>query len=213
MKINLLIVDDHKLFREGIISLFDSNSIEIIGEAGNAIEAITAAKKLKPDIILMDIGMNGMNGIEATQIILDEVPETKVIGLSMYADKNYIREMLDAGAYGYILKNCSHEQLNNAIMTVAKGNKYLSDEITNIVISDYLSETHDPGPVKTVFSERETEVLKLYAEGKTTQEIAEILFISAKTVATHKQNIFKKTNMRSLADMIKYAIKNRLVNI
>jgi two-component system, NarL family, response regulator NreC len=213
MKIKLLIVDDHKLFREGIISLFDSKSIEIIGEAGNGNEAVNIAKQLKPDIILMDIGMNGMNGIEATQIILDEVPETKIIGLSMYADKNYIRGMLDAGASGYILKNCSHGQLNDAIMTVAKGNKYLSDEITNIVISDYLSETHDTGPVETVFSERETEVLKLYAEGKNTQEIAETLFISAKTVASHKQNILKKTGMRTLADMIKYAIKNGLISI
>lgn len=213
MNIKLLIVDDHRLFREGITTLFDSKIIEIAGEAGNGHEAVALAKELKPDIVLMDIGMNGMNGIDATKIILDEVPGTKVIGLSMYADKNYIREMLEAGASGYILKNCSHGQLNEAILAVHKGNKYLSDEITDIVINDYLADNHDPQRPETVFSERETEVLKLYAEGKATQEIAEILFISAKTVATHKQNIFKKTQMKNLADMVKYAIRNGLVSL
>lgn len=211
MAIKLLIVDDHRLFREGITTLFDHELIEIAGEAGNGIEAIDVAREIQPDIVLMDIGMDGMNGIEATRIIRNELPDAKVIGLSMHADKNYIKEMLEAGASGYILKNCTHGQLNEAILAVHKGNKYLSDEITDIVISEYLTAGENGAPKKPVLTQRETEILKLYAEGFSTHEIADKLFISVKTVGTHKQNIMKKVSLKSVADMVKYALKNGIV--
>lgn len=213
MAIRLLIVDDHQLFREGVSSLFDSSNIEIAGMAGNGDDAIALAKELTPDVILMDISMNGMNGIEATKIIRNEVPESKVIGLSMHNDKNYIKEMLEAGASGYLLKNCSHGQLNEAVMTVHSGRMFLSDEITDIVVNDYLAKQSEPAQPQIVLTARETEVLILYAEGKSTHEIADKLFISKKTVATHKQNIIKKTNINSVADMVKYAIKKGLIKL
>ncbi len=213
MAIRLLIVDDHQLFREGVSSLFDTSSIEIAGMAGNGDDAIALAKELIPDVILMDISMNGMNGIEATKIIRNEVPESKIIGLSMHNDKNYIKEMLEAGASGYLLKNCSHGQLNEAVMTVHSGRMFLSDEITDIVVNDYLAKQSEPAQPQIVLTARETEVLILYAEGKSTHEIADKLFISKKTVATHKQNIIKKTNINSVADMVKYAIKKGLIKL
>lgn len=213
MTISLLIVDDHQLFREGVSTLFDDSNVQIAGMAGNGSDAIALAKELTPDIILMDISMNGMSGIEATKIIREEVPQSKVIGLSMHVDKNYIKEMLEAGASGYLLKNCSHGQLNQAVMTVHSGKMYLSEEITDIVVNDYLAKQSEPAQPEFALSARETEVLILYAEGKSTHEIAEKLFISKKTVATHKQNIIKKTNINSVADMVKFAIKKGLTKL
>lgn len=213
MTISLLIVDDHQLFREGVSTLFDDSNVQIAGMAGNGSDAIALAKELTPDIILMDISMNGMSGIEATKIIREEVPQSKVIGLSMHVDKNYIKEMLEAGASGYLLKNCSHGQLNQAVMTVHSGKMYLSEEITDIVVNDYLAKQSEPAQPEFALTARETEVLILYAEGKSTHEIAEKLFISKKTVATHKQNIIKKTNINSVADMVKFAIKKGLTKL
>lgn len=213
MTIRLLIVDDHQLFREGVSTLFDKSNIEIAGMAGNGNDAIALAKELTPDIILMDISMNGMSGIEATRIIREEVPQSKVIGLSMHVDKNYIKEMLEAGASGYLLKNCSHGQLNQAVMTVHSGKMYLSEEITDIVVNDYLAKQSEPAQPEFALTARETEVLILYAEGKSTHQIAEKLFISKKTVATHKQNIIKKTNINSVADMVKFAIKKGMIKL
>ncbi len=213
MPTKLLLADDHQLFRESLANMFDKETIEVIGHAGNGHEAIEQARKLKPDIILMDISMNGMSGIEATTILRKELPATRIIGLSMHSDKRYIRGMLEAGASGYLLKSCSHGQLLNAINAVISGNKFLSDEITDIVISDYLSddeESEKPHPKLTL---REIEVLKLYAEGKTTKQIADKLFLSSKTVGTHKQNIQTKTNLKSTVDMVRYAIKRGWIKL
>jgi two-component system, NarL family, response regulator NreC len=213
MPIKLLIVDDHQLFREGISALFDAELIELIGMASDGNEAVEMVKNLLPDIVLMDISMNGMDGIEATKIILSDETPTRIIGLSMHVDKNYIKEMLEAGASGYLLKNCSHKQLTEAIIAVHSGKMYLSDEITDIVVNDYLAKDTEPANPEFKLSERETEVLMLYADGNSTNEIAEKLFISNKTVATHKQNIIKKTDIKSVADMVKYALKNRLIEL
>jgi two-component system, NarL family, response regulator NreC len=213
MPIKLLIVDDHQLFREGISALFDAELIELIGMASDGNEAVEMVKNLLPDIVLMDISMNGMDGIEATKIILSDETPTRIIGLSMHADKNYIKEMLEAGASGYLLKNCSHKQLTEAIIAVHSGKMYLSDEITDIVVNDYLAKDTEPANPEFKLSERETEVLMLYADGNSTNEIAEKLFISNKTVATHKQNIIKKTGIKSVADMVKYALRNRLIEL
>jgi two-component system, NarL family, response regulator NreC len=213
MAIKILIADDHQLFRESLTSLFDAELFEIVGHASSGQEAIEKARELQPDVVLMDISMNGMNGIEATQILKAEMPKVRVLGLSMHAQKSYVRGILEAGAYGYLLKNCNYHQLSEAIISVSKGNKFLSDEITDIVISDYLDKQHDENDHPPEITTREEEILKLYAEGKSTRQIANQLFISVKTVGSHKQNIFKKLAINSPAQMVKYALKKGLIKI
>lgn len=210
MKIKILIADDHQLFREGLANLlFAATDIEVIAQARDGSEAIDKAKHFKPDVILIDIGMPVMNGIEATRILKKELPNIKIIAVSMHSDRQYVKGILEAGADGYLLKNCTYQQLTDAIQSVYIGKKTLSDDITNLVIKEYL----DPmeSDVHNKLSERELEVLKLYAEGKSTREIGEKLFISVKTVGTHKQHILEKLELSSVTDMIKYAIKKGLI--
>lgn len=213
MRIKILLADDHQLFRAGLAGMFNQEPYEIVGQASNGKEVIEQARKLHPDVILMDISMDGINGIEATQILTKELPEVKVIGLSMHAEKNYIKDMLEAGACGYVLKNCSFPQLSTAIDAVMRGGKYLSEEITQTVISDYLAPVHQEPERENLLTEREVEVLKMYAEGMSTQKISVALFISAKTVGSHKQNIYKKLNIKSPAEMVKFALKKGLITI
>lgn len=211
MAIKVLIADDHQLFREGLVNLITSApDVEVIGEAKDGLEATKKAKKLKPDLILIDIGMPIMNGIEATRMIKKDDPQIKIIAVSMHSDRQFVKGVLEAGADGYLLKNCTYRQLVDAIQSVVSGKKYLSDDITEMVIQGYL-DPEDEADNKTDLSEREVEVLKLYAEGKSTREISERLFISVKTVGTHKQHIFEKLGIKSNADMIKYAIKEGLI--
>jgi DNA-binding NarL/FixJ family response regulator len=211
MAIKVLIADDHQLFREGLVNLISSApDIEVVGEAKDGLEATKKAKKLKPDLILIDIGMPNMNGIEATKAIKRDDPAIKIIAVSMHSDRQFVKGVLEAGADGYLLKNCTYRQLIDAVQSVVSGKKYLSDDITEMVIKGYLDPDEDPES-KNDLSEREIEVLKLYAEGKSTREISERLFISVKTVGTHKQHIFEKLGIKSNADMIKYAIKEGLI--
>jgi two-component system response regulator NreC len=210
MCIRILIADDHGLFREGLSNLFTDESIKIVGLAENGADAIEKSRILKPDIILMDIGMKGMNGIDATKVICKEMPEIRIIGLSMHSDINYIREILDSGASGYILKSCCYPELLEAIYAVHKGNTFLSEEITNIVVGDYLTKSK-PVNNKHDLSERESEVFDLCVTGFSTREIAEKLFVSVKTIGTHKQHILKKLELKSVSELIKYGIKNGLI--
>lgn len=213
MTIKVLIADDHQLFREGLVNLISSApDIEVIGEAKDGLEATKQAKKLNPDLILIDIGMPVMNGIEATKTIKRDDPQIKIIAVSMHSDRQFVKGVLEAGADGYLLKNCTYRQLIDAIQSVVSGKKYLSDDITEMVIQGYLDPEEDPEH-KHDLSERELEVLKLYAEGKSTREISERLFISVKTVGTHKQHIFEKLGIKSNADMVKYAIKEGLIHL
>lgn len=213
MIIKVLIADDHQLFREGLVNLISSApDIEVIGEAKDGLEATKKAKKLKPDLILIDIGMPNMNGIEATKTIKRDDPGIKIIAVSMHSDRQFVKGVLEAGADGYLLKNCTYRQLIDAIQSVVSGKKYLSDDITEMVIQGYL-DPEEESENKNDLSEREIEVLKLYAEGKSTREISERLFISVKTVGTHKQHIFEKLGIKSNADMIKYAIKEGLIQL
>ena len=213
MTIKVLIADDHQLFREGLVNLISSApDIEVIGEAKDGLEATKKAKKLKPDLILIDIGMPNMNGIEATKTIKRDDAGIKIIAVSMHSDRQFVKGVLEAGADGYLLKNCTYRQLIDAIESVVSGKKYLSDDITEMVIQGYLDPEEDLES-KHDLSEREMEVLKLYAEGKSTREISERLFISVKTVGTHKQHIFEKLGIKSNADMVKYAIKEGLIQL
>lgn len=215
MKIRLMIADDHQLFREGLVNLLsDTNDIEIVGQACDGKEAIEMAEKLTPEIVIMDIGMPIYNGIEAASILKKKFPEMKIIALSMHSEKHYVKEMLEAGASGYLFKNCTYQQLIEGIHTVFAGKKYLSDTITEVLIHDYLNKTEDTKPSlpNLPLSPRETEILKLFASGKSTKEIANQLFVSIKTVGTHKQHILEKLELKSTTDLVKYAIKYKLID-
>jgi DNA-binding NarL/FixJ family response regulator len=213
MTIRVLIADDHQLFREGLVNLLSSApEIEVIGQAKDGKDATEKAVKLKPDILLIDIGMPVMSGIEATRFLKKEMPQLKIIAVSMHSDRQYVKGILEAGADGYLLKNCTYRQLTDAIESVFVGKKILSDDITDMVIKGYLE------PVETddgfsELSEREVEILRLLAEGYSTREISDKLFISVKTVGTHKQHILEKLDLKSNADIIKYALKRGFIQL
>ncbi|MCK4406713.1 MAG: response regulator transcription factor [Bacteroidales bacterium] len=214
MSIKILIADDHQLFREGLINLLsDSSEIEVIAQAEDGKEAIIKAKKFNPDIVIMDIGMPVMNGVEATKILKKELPDIKVIAISMYSDKHFIKGMLEAGASGYLLKSCTYDQLIEAINAVYSGKKYLSNKITEVIIHDYLGKEEEIPNNDPKLSERESEILKLFAEGKTSREISELLFVSVKTVGTHKQHILEKLELKTTTDLVKYALKKGIISL
>jgi len=215
MKTRVLIVDDHKIFREGLRSMLEKKpDIEVVGEAENGREAIRMFKELLPDIVIMDIVMPDMNGVEATRHISADQSNAKIIGLSMHEDGRFAAEMLKAGAAGFLLKDCAFEELVDAINTVKANGIYLSSKIKEGMIKDYiglLSKDNLPG--FSVLSAREQEVLKCLAEGKSTREIASHLGVSIKTIETHRQNIMEKLDIHSIAELIKYAIRAGLTSL
>jgi two-component system response regulator NreC len=212
MKIKVLIVDDHQLFREGIVTLlFSAENIEVIAQAEDGLDAIEKAKHYKPDVVILDIAMPRMNGIEATKKLKAQMPGIKIITLSMHSEKQYVKGVLEAGADGYLLKNCTYRQLTDAIQSVYDGKKYLSEDITAMIINGYLTPSGSEASEYEKLSDREKELFLLFAEGKSTREIGDLLFISVKTVNTHKQNILEKLELKSNADLIKYALKNGLI--
>lgn len=214
MPIKIIIADDHRLFREGLVNLLsDSKDIEILAQAENGADVIVKAKELNPDVIIMDIGMPVLNGVEATGKLLKELPAIKVIALSMHSDKQYIKGMLEAGASGYLFKNCAYDELIEAIHTVNAGKKYLSDKITEIMIQDYLGKEESMPETDSELTERESEILKLIAEGVSTSEISELLFVSVKTIGTHKQHLLEKLNLKTSTDLVKYAIKKGIISL
>ncbi len=207
MKIKVLVTDDHQLFREGLVKLlFSASDIEVIAQAEDGNEAIKKSISLKPDVLLIDISMPNLNGIEATKKIKLKVPELKIIAISMHSDMQYVKGILEAGADGYLLKNCTYRQLTDAIRSVYAGKKFLSEDITEMVINGYLNPSKKSDEMSSL-SEREKEIFILFAEGKSTREIGEKLFISVKTVGTHKQHILKKLGLKTNSELIKYAIK------
>ncbi len=213
MKIKVLLADDHQLFREGIATLlFSAENIEVIAQAEDGIEAVEKVKHFKPDVVLLDIAMPRMNGIEATKKIKSLYPAVKIITLSMHSDKQYVKGVLEAGADGYLLKNCTYRQLTEAIQSVYDGKKYLSQDITEMVINGYLSPSATNESEYSKLSEREKEIFMLFARGKSTREISDQLFISVKTVNTHKQNILSKLKLTSNTELVKFALKNGLIS-
>lgn len=214
MKIKVLIVDDHQLFREGIVTLLSSSeNIEVVAEAEDGQVAVEKVKHYKPDVVLLDIAMPRMNGIDATKKIKAQMPDIKIIILSMHLEKEYVKGVLEAGADGYLVKNCTYFQLTDAIQSVFSGKKYLSQDITDQVISGYLTPSDSGTNDYEKLSEREKEIFLMITEGRSTREIGEVLFISVKTVNTHKQNILEKLQLKSNADIIKYALKNGLIHL
>jgi len=217
MSIRVLIADDHKIMLAGLRSLLEKQTdIEVVGEADNGRKAVRMAQEKKPDVIVMDVSMPDLNGIEATKQIIESLPETRVIALSMHSDKRFVMGMLRAGASGYLLKDCASQELANAIDQVARGKKYLSPEITGVVIDDFLLGRGSSEEVATAASQlspREREVLQLIAEGWSTKQIASHLYVSIKTIETHRRQIMKKLDLHSIADLTKYAIREGLTSI
>jgi DNA-binding NarL/FixJ family response regulator len=214
MKIKVIVADDHQLFREGLINLLHSaDNIEVIAQGENGQDAIDKVEAFKPDVLLVDIAMEKINGIEATRILKDKMPEVKIIAVSMHSDKQYVKGMLEAGADGYLLKNCTYRQLTDAVNSVYDGKKFLSEDITEIVINGYLNSSADDNDSYSQLSDREKEIFLLFAEGKSTREIGDKLFISVKTVGTHKQNILEKLELKTNSDLVKYALKKGLIQL
>lgn len=211
-KIRVLIVDDHTLFRESLRSLLKAaRGIEIVGEAEDGIEAVRKAVQLRPDVVLMDIAMPNLNGLQATRQIKRESPSVKVLILTMYETEQYIIEMLRSGASGYILKRAAARELVSAIQAVSQGNAYLYPSVAKKVLNGYLEQIKAGEKKGERLSVRELDVLCLVAEGKTNKEIAKLLSISVHTVQTHRLNLMKKLKVHDRTQLVRYAIREGLI--
>jgi DNA-binding NarL/FixJ family response regulator len=215
VKTKIIIADDHKIMREGLKALIEKQpDMEVAAEAQDGLAVTKLARKLLPQVIIMDIGMPEMNGIDATRQIISENKEIKIIALSMHSDRRFVLEMLKAGASGYLLKDSAFEELVNAVHTVMSGQSYLSPRITDIVVKEYLyNMPKSESTVFNVLTVREREVLQLLAEGKSTKQIASTLNLSVKTVETHRQQIMDKLEIRTVAELTKYAIREGLTSL
>jgi DNA-binding NarL/FixJ family response regulator len=215
MATRILLADDHQITRSGLRALLEQQpDLAVVGEADNGRLAVRMAAELKPDVIVMDINMPELNGIEATRQIRTELPHTKIIALSMHSDKRYVAGMLKAGVSGYLLKNCAFDELVAAINSVIRHQSYLSPAIADTVMKDYTSilEGLDLSPASQL-SSREREVLQLIAEGSSTRDISERIHVSVKTVETHRQQIMRKLNVRSVAELTKFALREGLTSL
>ncbi len=215
-KMRVLIADDHVIVREGLLAILQAQpDIEVVGEATDGKQAVTRTKELRPDIVLMDITMQGMNGLEATYQIKQDYPDVKILVLTMHESDEYFYKMLTAGASGYFVKGGSSSELISALRVVWQGDVFLYPSMAKKLLSDYLQrldaerdrESYD------VLTKRERQILTLIAEGRTNQEIAELLFLSAATVQTHRANIMKKLGLHNRTELIKYAIRRGFITL
>lgn len=214
MTIRLLLVDDHAVVRSGLRMLLASEAdVEIVGEAGSGSEAVSAAGSARPHVILMDIGLPDMSGIEAARAIKSSHPEIAIVALTIHEDEEYFFKMLEAGASGYVPKRAAPEELITAIRAAANGEVYLYPSLAKLLVKDYLSQDR-PAEGKSALdnlTEREQEVLSKLADGANNEQIAEVLFISPKTVERHRENIMRKLNLHSRAELVRYAIRKGII--
>jgi DNA-binding NarL/FixJ family response regulator len=215
MSIMVLLVDDHRIVRQGLRALLEKEGdIEVSGEASNGRDAVQLAGEMSPDVIVLDIAMPDMNGIDAARRIIADNPASRILVLSMLGDKRFVVEMFSAGVKGYLLKDCAADELVRAIRTIHEGETYLSSQIAGLVIRDFIKMIPEASPeTSPLLSTREREVLQLLAEGKNAKEIAFILSVSSKTIDTFRQNIMKKLELNTIAELTKYAIREGLTSL
>ena len=213
-KIRCLLADDHVLVRQGIRRLLqDERDVEIIGEAGDAAEALKCVMELRPDIVLMDIGMPGFSSFEATRVIQSDFPATRVIFLTMHEGQDYVMQGLQAGASGYLLKDTPAAKLASVVREVHRGGKFVSPEVLGGLLDGKLGMQDRPRPSRTALTPRETEIMKLLAEGNTVRKIAGMLGLSLKTVEAHKFNLMRKLDIHNKAELVHCAIRKRIVKV
>jgi len=211
--VNVVIADDHRMWRDGLRAVLEKAGVQVIGEAANGRDAIAEAKRLRPDVVIIDVAMPDLNGVDATRRLIAELPTIKVIGLSMHADRRYVIAMLEAGALGYLLKDAAAEELLAALTVVARGETYLSPAIAGDVVDEAIrgGPSSSRGPERPLTT-REREVLQLIAEGKSSKEIAAVLHIAVPTVETHRHQIMERLHLRTIAELTKYAIREGLTS-
>ena len=214
MTIKILLADDHRIMRDGLYALLKNEpDIEVVAEGNNGREAVEMSRKLKPNVVIMDMSMPGLNGIEATRQILALGDNVKVLALSMHADKRFVMGALSAGASGYVLKDCAFEELVQAIHAVAMNQTYLSPSIADIVVESYRRSQPSPNQLFSVLTPREREVLQLLTEGTSIKGTASLLRVSTKTIETHRQHIMEKLHTHSVAELTKYAIREGMTSL
>lgn len=215
MSIRIILCDDHRIVREGLRSLLKKErKMVVVGECVNGIEACKKARECSPDVIVMDVAMPDLNGIAAARRIQSEVPSARILALSMHSDHHFITGMLEAGASGYLLKDCAFTELITAIRTISSGGMYISPKIAGDVLSEFSNRPPPPGKhANAGLSDREEEILQLIAEGKSTKAIAKTLSLSVKTIETHRHNIMRKLKVSSVASLTKHAIREGLTTL
>jgi DNA-binding NarL/FixJ family response regulator len=212
MPVSVMLADDHAVVRDGLRALLEGgNDLQVVGVAGNGREAVTEALRLRPDIVIMDIAMPELDGVEATRRIVEKSPETRVLILSMYLSAEHIYRALQAGAQGYVLKESAGEEVVDAIRALRAGKRYLSHRITETVIDDYLREGTNVSPLDSL-SLRERDVLQLVVEGRTNAAIAQALSLSPKTVETCRARIMKKLKVRDTVELVKFSMRHGLIS-
>ena len=212
----ILLADDHKVLRSGLRRILEEQpDLEVVGEAGDGREAVDLASSLQPDIVVMDIAMPQMNGMEATRQIVIRNPRINVLILSMYSDENYIVQVLRAGARGYLLKDSAEDDLINAVRSVADGQPFFSPRIAKLLVGDSMQRLRDEAASDTyeLLTPREREVLQLIAEGKSNKEVAAALFVSPTTIETHRARIMDKLDLHSTAEIVLYAVRKGIVQL
>lgn len=208
MLINILLVDDHTIVRSGLNQLIQlEDGMKVVGQAESGLEAIQLVRELSPDVVIMDISMSDINGIDATHTIIRDFRKVKVIALSMHSSKKFVREMFNAGASGYLLKTCKFDELVEAIHAVMSGKSYISPEISNVVLDNFVRNKTE----EQALSKRERQVLQLLAEGNTTKQIGAKLYISPKTVEAHRLRVMEKLEIYNVAELTRYAIQEDLI--
>ena len=215
MAVRIILADDHNLFRAGLRALLEREpNLEVVAEADNGRAAVELALKLSPQIVVMDISMPDLNGMEACSQLTSRDPATKVIALSMHTDRHFVEGMLQAGASGYLLKDCAHEEFIRAIRTIIAGQTYLTPAVTSQLVEDYVHHAEaKKGSSWEVLTPREREVLQLVAEGGATKQIAAALGVSVKTIETHRHQIMEKLNIHSIAELTKFAVRQGLTSL
>jgi two-component system response regulator NreC len=211
-KIRVLLVEDHTVVRQGLRRILESNpDVEIVGEVGEGRAAVEAAKRLRPNVAIVDISLPGLNGIEVTRHVVRAVPETNVLILSMHADDAYIRQGLKAGAKGYLLKDADDQDLYKAVTAVHEGGSYFSPAVSRVVLSGYLGDAAEDGDDLMGLSDREREVLQLIAEGKSNKEVAQILSVALSTVESHRKHLMEKLDLHNTAALVRFAARKGLI--